>query len=609
MNSDQSILEQQIYALNQRIDQLNQRVLSLEKANGLTLAARSEVQEIPVGSQAGEQENLLELDSSSLLKNISFLCFVLVAALGLRSLADNQILEPHLGATFGIFYAAGIIGGGHFLYRRASSLGPIFSTTGALLMFSILVETHERFSSMPDVIVYDILAATGIGLAIISYRHNVALPAIVGTLGMCLAAVTIDYPAPYFPSLILILWVANILAFFATRIKRCSWLRWILLILTHAVLQTWGLKISGVTTGRNFDPESLAPDLFIPMVILIGVTYTLIALLGIVRSGNQKVSKFDFSLPSVNAAWCYVASIYALKNPTLFCAPAAVAAVAYFALAYWLSTRETSNSQGTNTFVAGGLILACLSLPGLLSSFIYPLPLLALLAFTCGHYSVKWNSGGIRLSGYVLQIYIAVLLALAMAGYLAVPQLGFTLIALICGIIALFQFRFSRDNSPPATSLFFGKYDPKDKSALICIFAGLTDLFFFIHGATGALLTGLEPSKTLLVQACTESAIINLAALVLVTLAFFKRNQEMRNIAIIILAVGGAKVFLFDLFNISGAWLVISILSVGIAAAYTSVILTRWSGKTAPSKEKSGEQKVTGIPTAGDHKLPVEEMQ
>ena len=66
---------------------------------------------------------------------------------------------------------------------------------------------------MPDVIVYDILAATGIGLAIISYRHNVALPAIVGTLGMCLAAVTIDYPAPYFPSLILILWVANILAF------------------------------------------------------------------------------------------------------------------------------------------------------------------------------------------------------------------------------------------------------------------------------------------------------------------------------------------------------------------------------------------------------------
>lgn len=584
MNSDLHILEQQICTLNERIDQLNQRLTSLEQTRG-PITALPPPRTDHAASLAEPRENSLEMDGSSLLKNVSILCFLLVAALGLRALADNEILDPGLGAVLGILYAAGLICGGDILYRKVSSLAPVFCVTGTLLMFSLLVETHERFASLPGGIVYLVLAATGIGMAVISYRHNVALPVIVGSLGMCFAAVAIDYPMPYFPFLVLILWAANILGFFATRIKRCSWLRWLLLFITHAVLQVWGVKISGAMAGGKELSGVLAFHLFIPMIVLIGTTFTLIALFGILRAGDERVSTFDFSLPTVNAAWCYVAAIYALKNPALFSVPAAVAALVYFGLAYGLSRRKTLNSKGTNTFVAGGVILLCLSLPSLFGSFLAPLPILALLAYASCYCSDLWGSGGMRITGYVLQVYLAVLLALSAFGNFTSERTVILFIAAFCGVVALFQFRFCRQHSPPQVSVVFKRYDRSDKSALALFFAGLTDLFFFVRAAAHSALGSSAEAGLQYAATGIESATINFAAIMIMLMAYRKNNPEMRHAGIVILLIGGSKVFLFDLFNMTGSWLVVSIFSVGIAAAVASLILARWTSRAAPREE------------------------
>ncbi len=39
------------------------------------------------------------------------------------------------------------------------------------------------------------------------------------------------------------------------------------------------------------------------------------------------------TLPALNASWCYVAGIYAMKNPLAFGTPAAAAAIVHFGLA------------------------------------------------------------------------------------------------------------------------------------------------------------------------------------------------------------------------------------------------------------------------------------
>ncbi|MCF6266093.1 MAG: DUF2339 domain-containing protein [Desulfuromusa sp.] len=600
MGVEKYSFERQIQELNEQVRQLNQRVTQLESSMTEEAVAKSiQLSRQPVQQPAKEDmlptgASLL-VGSSSLLQHISAVCFLLVAALGLRALTDNGLLELEVGTALGIGYAAALIIGGYLLYRKNKSMAPIFTTTGSLLMFSVLVETYTRFASLPDELVYIMLAVTGIGMAVISYINKAAVPIIIGTLGMCAAAVVIDYPNPYFPYLGLLLWISNILGFFATRLKRCSWLRWLLLFTTHFMLQIWGLKLSGLM-NHGGSAEHLSPNWFIPIITLIGATFVMISLFGIIRSGDEKISKFDFSLPVINAGWCYVAGIYALKDPTLFGAPAAAAAIVHFALAYWLSRRQTSNAQGTNTFMAGGLILACLSLPALLGNIFLPLPILSVLAIATCYFSYRWSSGGMRITSYLLQVYVSVIFSIEFIGGIDDQQRSpaILIVVLICSMIALGHYYYARRTKPPERSQIFSHYDKRDQSALLPLFSGLTNSFFTCMLLAYYALQHYYQEDMTFALIGTQSIIINLAAIFIMIRAFFNDNTELRNVAILVLVIGGSKVFIIDLFRISGAWLVCSIFTFGIAAALASLVLARW--RTGPSDQRQQSEPVINEP-------------
>jgi hypothetical protein len=593
MGTELSPLGARVEQLELQVNQLSKQVAELEQraANGV-LSSR------PQPAKQADKENLapnearLLVGSSSLLQHISAVCFLLVAALGLRSLTDNDMLDLQIGTALGMGYAAVLITVGYLFYRKNKSMAPIFITIGGLLMFSVLVETYTRFSAIPVELVYSMLAVTGISMAIISYTTKAALPIIIGTLGMCLAAVAIDYPNPYFPYLGLVLWISNILGFFASRLKRCSWLRWLLLFTTHFMLQLWGMKLSGLLS-RGLAAEHLSPGWFIPIVTLIGGTFIMISLLGIIKSGDGKITKFDFSLPVVNAGWCYVAGIYALKDPTLFGAPAAAAAIVHFALAYWLSRRQSSNAQGTNTFTAGGLILACLSLPALFGNMLLPLPLLSMLAIATCYYSHRWSSGGMRITSYLLQAYISVVFIIEFVGGIEDQQRtpAILMVAIICSVIALGHYYYARHTKPPERSQIFGHYDKRDQSALLPLFAGMVDSFYSCMLLAHYALRHYYPDDMTFALTGTQSIIINLAAIFILIRAFFNDNTELRNVSILVLLIGGSKVFIIDMFSISGAWLVCSIFTFGIAAALASLVLARW--KTEPADREKHPQTVS----------------
>lgn len=574
----QPSLEKQIHELGEQLCQLQQRVTQLEQA---AIAPATSAQTKPATAVPKEQkspdESMLLVGSSSLLQYISTLSFLLVAALGLRALTDNGLLDLQIGTLLGICYATALIVGSHLLYRKNKLLAPLFATTGALLMFSILVETYSRFESIPMVAVYSMLAATGIGMALISYANKAALPIIIGTLGMCLAGVAIDYPNPYFPFLGLLLWTANVLGFFATRLRRCSWLRWLLLFTTHFMLQIWGLKLSGSFFLNGEKANILAPDWFIPIVTLIGLTFMLISLFGIIRSDEETISKFDFSLPVLNAGWCYVAGIYAMKNPLAFGTPAAATAIVHFGLAYWLSTRQKRNAPGTNTFIAGGTILSCLSLPAILGGLLAPLPILSGLALTISYYSRQWQSGGMRITAILLQAYVCLSFGIEFLSNGMPGRPAATVLAVgLCSLLALLQYNFFRRHKPPEYSLFFSRFDKQDVSTIFVLLTCLTNTYFMAITLLHALLSNFYSGDLLIAFTACQSILINLAAILLILFAVMRNNKELRNVSILISLIGGGKVFVIDMLQISGTWLVASIFAFGIAAALESLVLARW---------------------------------
>jgi hypothetical protein len=93
-----------------------------------------------------------------------------------------------------------------------------------------------------------------------------------------------------------------------------------------------------------------------------------------------------------------------------------------------------------------------------------------------------------------------------------------------------------------------------------------------LHSATPRIFAG------------SQSVLINASAAGLLLFSLYKRNIELRNVAIVITVIGAGKVFLLDLVQLKGVPLLFSVFSFGLVAALASFILGRWS-KTKRTQE------------------------
>jgi hypothetical protein len=137
----------------------------------------------------------------------------------------------------------------------------------------------------------------------------------------------------------------------------------------------------------------------------------------------------------------------------------------------------------------------------------------------------------------------------------------------------LVHYRWCRRHAPPVRSPLFETYDTEDLSGAVTLLAALTGFFFLLRGIAWRILAG-GPGGPEAFQ-CTQSIIINLAALGLGLYAFRARNREIRNVAILVISVG-AVMSASDLLGTKGVPLVLSVLSFGLAAATQSITLSRW---------------------------------
>ncbi len=531
---------------------------------------------------------------NALLPRLATLCFLMVVALILRTITDSGVIDKLIGSGIGMGYATILMFAGWYKYRENSLLAPIITASGVILMSAIVVETHTHFNALPVVPAYLTLIATGIGMALISRQFNAFTPVSVGILGMCIAGAAMDYPRPFFPYLALVLFTANLLGYFSSQLKRCTWLRWSALFVTIIMLQLWQAQIVPAIKQNAATPQ-MAVSWFLPVVAVFAITYMGLALFGIIRRGPEKLSKYITSLPTINALWAFSAANSVLGaqggNIQLLGFIGIFAAICHFGATFWLARRKLEGAPGSSAFTLGGGALLTLALPAATGSFALSLPVIAIVAIVMVSMSRTWGNGYLRLTTYLLQLYCSIALAVLMSGTTpsALNAINIVPSGLLASLI-IYQYLWCRLRPPVAGCAFFDRFDPHDRSAVVLLLAGLLSGFFMmrcaIYQAMHMFYAAMPPDAF----GCAQSVLINTAAIVLIALAYLRHDKEIRNVAIFVTVVGGVKVFAYDLLGSHGLPLVFSVFSFGMAAAVESVALGKWTNK--PVETVSAEKHV-----------------
>ena len=588
-------LESRIQMLERQLDRLNSRISDENIAPSETparpQAAKTQQQYAADELPELSEEVLSWASQNSVLPRLATICFLMVIALGLRTITDSGLVDKLAGSILGMGYAAALMVYGWYKYSQDSPLAPVFAACGAVLMSTIVVETHMHFLSLPLVPAYLTLMATGFGMALMSRKFNAFVPISVGVFGMCFAGAAIDYPHPYFPYLSLVLLTANILGYFAAQLKRCSWLRWTVLIVTMIMLQLWGVRL-GILLGKGEAvPPELAPTWYLPVLAVFFITFVALSLLGIVCADDRKVSRFDFSLPTVSVIWAFLLARHVVVasqlNVNLLGVTGLVFAGGFFCITAWCARRDVTGAPGTNTFALAGGILVALALPTATGAFIMSLPIVSIVALALVNMSRIWQNGGIRGTAYLLNSYCCAALVIALHGNSpeAMAPVNILPAAILAGSL-IYQYQWCRRWPPPESSKLFGSFDRSDRSALVLLMTGLVCSFFMIRIGLYHALLSLPASAQKDAFRCSQSVLINAAAIGLIIFAFLRRNREIRNVAILVTVAGGIKVFLYDLLGTHGLPLVFSIFSFGLAASIESLALGKWTKTPEPTDAK-----------------------
>lgn len=569
-------LTQEMQRLSARVEQLSARLAAIERETPVRQAVKQ--RPAPPEVDAGPAPLV---DTSALLPRIATVCFLLVVALILRTITDNQIINTQAGSVLGMTYAAILILLGFRLYARKSRLAPVFPGCGILLLFSIVLETHARYHTLSTLGAYAILFAGGAAIFALSIRHRASTLIFLGVPGTAAVAMAIDFPYPDFPVMGALLLSAIIAASYAFKQLRCRYLRWFVLILSALFWLLWTSKMDTIPSCAEPVAEAMSPSWFLPMLLAFWVVYLTTVVLNVLKK-DLRLGVFESIIPTVTAVGGFTAANIVMTSwlggRYWLYAATVVLATMHLVLAWWLAQHNREKAAGSNVFIlAGACLIITTSAMVMMKHIGYALPIWSASALLLAHLSAAWHNQGIRLTSYFMQ---AVTCATAIAsGTLSAPfslPLATALAAASLCVFGISQYRWSRHTPPdPTHSFFFARIDRKDYTAVVLLVCGLLGAYGLGQVILHQVLTQVTAEFNSPFQS-GQSLLINIGALVLMYLALKGRNRELIVVAAIIAVIGAGKVFILDLFGIKGMPLVLSVFSTGVVAAFGSVVMGRW---------------------------------
>lgn len=549
-------------ALESRVDQLTQEVKRLRHQVDHLTSSAAPPPPLPLiethPTEEASEKVLSWVDHSALLPRISTVAFIMVVALILRTLTDKEIVSTPVGSVMGILYAGILLMMGAYSYFKHYAISPVFTTCGAILMFSIVVETHRRFDWLPETAAYPIVALVCAGGTFLSMRYRIKAPATVAILGASVASVAIELPDPTFPYLMAMLGLLNLVAYLVAGIRGCAWIRWIVLVMTVVMMAVWQAKLMGPVPISAKNLSLMVQGWFPFVIILFSIMNVGIALMGTLRGRTETVSLFNRMLPSINVVWAYAMLIRSAPllagSEIMFAIAGVFAGMGHFMVALVMSTKEARGRQASAAFFLAGVLLWILWGPALIGT-VWVIPMISGVALIAAILAQRRNNGAVSVMTVLLQLYCVGTLMMVLVAMPAPPE---GIAAAL--IVALTSWR---------------QYVMRDRGAIVVLGVSLVSAFLMLRLAAYIILLGVWGDVTDVFNS-TQSVIINGAAVALMAIAGWRRNKELRNVAIAVMIVGAARSLVADLISIHGVSLVVSIFSCGVAIAVNSVILSRW---------------------------------
>ena len=575
-------LIEQIGILQAQVDNLAARLEVVEAGNSVAASGNNPKSQgvAAIRLPIEQQDMLTRAGTGNLLPRVAAVCFVMVIALILRTITDNQIVSVQAGSLLGLTYGVALIGVGWWLYERKSRLAPVFPVAGMLLLFSIVLETHARFESLPTFWAYVTLFVAGLVAVGQSLRYRAAALICLGTFGTAAVGMAIDFPYPLFPFLGLLLLAANIASFFSHRRHMCLFLRYATLAFTAVFWLLWSFKLNVPAACDEPNAVLLFLPWFFPTLMVFWGVYLFMVVLNTMNRELQ-LGFYEGILPTISGVGVFLAGLTVAGrwygDTTWFGFAALGFAAMHFILGWWLARRDQEGATGSNAFIFAGVSLLAFGLAVAVNDIVWVLPMWSVLAYALAMLSYRWHSGGVRVTSYLLQLVACGFGAFSgiFSIQSSLPNVGI-LAAATMATVSLLQYRWSRQHAPNAVhSAYFSWLDKKDTSGVVLLGAGLVSGYYFAQQGLYSILSHTMTDYAAALQS-GQSVFINVGAVLLMLIALRLRSVEIVVVAGLVALLGAVKVFIVDLFGIEGVSLVISVFSFGIVAAVASVVMGKW---------------------------------
>ncbi len=512
---------------------------SADSRGGSTVPMTGFFSSCTLGGGAGLAAPVEGGGSSHLLNHLAVVCFVMVGALALRTVAQQAWISPTTGTMCGLAYCLALMVLPRLVARRRPALAVLLSICGGLLWTVIVLEMTHRGDAL------------GPGAAAMVLVGG----ATVGVLGAALQR------SPVQAALILLAQAGGILALDLTpdggvfRGAGLAALAGLALVIAH--LRGWaflrplvcvpvGLGLTaGVVLTAHRAPMSLelTPGLLVAAVALLGMLVASVA----VRAG--KLDAFERACLPVAAVWTYWLAAFSQVDAAHVAGGACGAAA--LALAWWQGRRPDSDLYPG--LVASGSLLLLSVLPRLDPSGL-TLALGALITQRLG------RGRGARLEPMLAQLMIVAAAATCLLSN-APASPTWAAAALGLTVLLLVHARAAR---------------AEERTAWLCTISLCMGAIVFYVAAS--LLAGQHLTNAL---GLFRTGL--LAIMAVLALGLRRLWGELRYVGFAGLILLGAKVVFWDLAHLDGPYLVGAVLTLGVTAAFASLLQRLWKSREEPT--------------------------
>lgn len=582
--------------LEARLNRLGEEVRSLAERLD-SLQCEMERSRVPPGDR-GDREQSPSLPgalipgangsglASEALSEFATICFLLVVALALRTLTDNKVVGQGAGVLLGMGYSACLIGYGQLRRARGRKSSALFVVCGFLLLFSIVLETHRRFGSLPSEAAYLVLGLSLVWALHIGLRQQSRSALSAGFLGACSAALCLEFPSPYFPYPAALLLFAGWASYLVRRKQAISWLSFGVFALTVVLWWLWVLKARVFLLRGQSAPDVMALPFLFPMVGIFFAGSFLSALL-VASEGKVPFRAWDGFSPAAGSL-LLLAVVHGVARPwradpstvgwtLLGCAAAQLMA------AWWFATLSHHKGRASTAFLLAGIPLTA---GGASFLSVSPFPTLAgcsLLATLISAWSRFAPVNDFRVIANLLQALVCALAAwLGSLGLPLEPGAAKAWPLASLALSCLMHFTLARRGAAGPRGGFAPDLDTTNQTGLLPFACALIYSFAALRLVWFQALHPLDiEGENLFLGG--QSILINLGALGLILIGGLKRDSRIVGIGASVAAIGAMRVFGHDLWNLRGLPLVFSMSSIGGAVSVGSWVWSRWN-QNAPDR-------------------------